>query len=285
MTVITGDQGLLRIQRSALGDGALSSVLDPSDVNAERRRFSFDFPANSLITGDRVEIATLDGSLLELVAGHPYPDGVWYIHIDDVGGVRLYADFDASINGGYAEALPLVTPTRSTEIVVRTRDLRYNCISQMQTWELTTSRQAVDTTVLGDEFVSMYARGLVSGQGQLTCLWDFRREPCSRDDAQAEEPHYLCQLLLRLRQGAKFDAQFFAFFGEKSVWYEATCVVTNVGLSFEPGRPVISRVEYVTTGPVSLHVGQLDAFLLQESGDLLVLETQDGALLLEEPLD
>ena len=34
----------------------------------------------------------------------------------------------------------------------------------MRAWEITTSRQQVDTTTLGEEFVTKFSRGLISGQ-------------------------------------------------------------------------------------------------------------------------
>ena len=284
MSVYMGEDGSLLIKRSTADQGALRSILDPDDVNVARKRFSFDFPVEALITGDRIEIYTQDGSDLQLVAGHNFPDGRWYCHIDDTGGVRLYEEFGDAINGGIATALDLVAPVVSQEILVRTRNSRYRCYGQMRSWEITTSRAAVDTTTLGDEFVAQYSRGLISGQGTTTCIWDYRQAACDpmQEDEQIEEPHYLCQLLLRLKQGALFRAQFFLYAGTPSVWYEADCIVTSAGLNFAPGEVVGSRVDFVTTGPIELHTGVPDAFLLQESDDL-ILQESDEAILLEDP--
>ena len=275
MSVYLGEEGGLVIKRTAEGEGLLQSVLDSGDVNIDRRRFSFDFPAEALITGDRIEIYTVDGSNLELVKGHSYPDGRWFCHIDDTGGVRLYDDFDQSINGGIQNAIELVEPTAPQTILARTRNSRFRCYGQMRSWQLTTSRAAVDTTTLGEEFISQFSRGLISGQGQATCIWDYKRGKCETDDL-SEEPHYLCELLLRLKQGALFRGQFFLYKGNPSVWYEADCVVTNVGLSFAPGEVVNSQVEFVTSGPIDLHTGQPDAFITQENTDLLLQESNEG---------
>lgn len=145
----------------------------------------------------------------------------------------------------------------------------------MRNWQLTTSRAAVDTTVLGEEFISQFSRGLISGQGQATCIWDYKRNSCEPNDG-TEEPQYLCELLLRLKQGAFFRGQFFLYKGNPSVWYEADCVVTNVGLSFAPGEIVTSQVEFVTSGQIDLHTGQPEAFLTQEDTDLLLQESNEG---------
>lgn len=281
MSIYMGDTGSLRIKRKADTEGMLSSALDPDDVNPARRRFSFDFPYEALISGDRIEIYTADGSDLELVDGHVAPDGMWHCHIDDAGGVRLYDEFEDAINGGYENALDLVTPSETKQILVRTRNARFRCLAQMQQWELTTNRAAVNTTVLGEEFVSQYTRGLVSGQGTTTCLWDYKYEACDTYDKTYgnEKPHYLCELLLRLKQGAIFRGQFFVYEGKTSVWYEADAVITNVALSFVPGAVVQSRIEFVTTGPIDLHTGEADGFTLQEDDDLLLQESTDGILL------
>ena len=77
-----------------------------------------------------------------------------------------------------------------------------------------------------------------------------------------EKPHYLCELLLRLKQGSLFHGQF--VYQANQHWYEADCVVTNVALNFAPGEVVQSRVEFVTTGPVDLHTGEPDGYTLQE---------------------
>ena len=285
MSVYMGEDGSLSIERTAVGEGFLSSDLDPDDVNPARRRFSFDFPAGALITGDKIEIGTADKSILYLVKDHVYPDGAWYCNIDDVGGVRLYNNFDDAINGNFETALELVTPPETKEILVRTRDTRFRCYGQMRNWEITTSREAVDTTTLGEDFVSQYSRGLISGQGSVECIWDFRQALCDPLDPCTgnEEPHYLCQLLLRLKQGAMFRGRFFLYTGEPSVWYEADCVVTNAGLGFAPGQVVQSKVDFVTTGSIELHTGQPDGFILKEDDGLLLQEDDDG-LLLEEPL-
>ena len=281
MSIYMGEEGSLLIKRKADTEGLLSSSLDPDDVNPDRRRFSFDFPPEALISGDRIEIYTADQTTLELVAGHNQPDGMWFCHIDDTGGIRLYSDFEDAINGGYDTALDLVTPSVTKHILVRTRNARFRCQAQMRQWQITTSRAQVDTTVLGEEFVSRYARGLVSGQGSTTCFWDYKYNECDPDDCDynVEKPHYLCELLLRLKQGAMFRGQFYVYDGSPSVWYEADCVITNVALNFAPGQTVQSRVEFVTTGPIDLHTGEPDGFLLQEDTDLVLQESNDGILL------
>lgn len=289
MSVYLGDSGVVEIRRSAVGDGLLGSLLDPDDVNVSRRRFSFDFEPEALITGDQMEIRTEDGSELELVQGHNAPDGRWYIHIDDAGGIRLYNNYGDALNGSLAEALELVVPSRSIPIEVQVRNSTYRCTSQMRSWELTTSRETIDTTVLGEEHRRQYGAGLISGQGTMACLWDYTRSLCDPQQPDAsisiEEPHYFAQLVLRLKQGARFDGRFYIHRGDtrQMVWWESACVVTNVAFAFSPGTSIETRIEFVTTGPIHLRMGTPPAYLLQEGSDRLELEDSTGFVELEDP--
>jgi hypothetical protein len=286
MAVYLGDSGYIELEREGLNT-SLSSILDPGDVNVAQRRFSFDFDSGALITGDEIDIATTDGSTLELVDGHVFPDGRWFCHIDQAGGIRLYNNFADSINGERDQALPLVLPTRDIPIVVRTRNNEYRCIAQVSSYQMTTSRDSVDITSLGDEFRAGYANGLISGQGSLSCFWDYTASVCEgRDPDSVEMPHYLAQLVLRTQQGCGFLGRFFLK-GEgrtainrtnqsstdDTLWWDARCLVTNVATNFSADDIVTSTVEFVTTGPVRLKLGRLPSYLLQENSDSVLLES------------
>ena len=277
MSVYLGEDGVVLLKRKADTEGGLLSDLDPADVNPDLKRFSFDFPVEAIITGDRIEIFTLDKSNLELVAGHVEPDGAWYANIDEAGGVRLYKTFSDAVNGDKDKALPLVQPSATQAIGVRTRDNVFRCLAQMRQWEFTTSRANIDITTLGEEFVEQFTRGLVSGQGTLTCIWDYQYEKCDPTDypKDAERAQYLCELLLRVRQGSVFEGQFFIYRGDPAVWYQCNCVITNVALSFAPGAVIDSRIDFVTTGPIHMTTGKPPGFLLLESGGLLLQEDED----------
>ena len=66
MGVYFGQSGEIALKRDAL-HSALATKLDPYDVNTSTKRFSVDHSSGSLLSGDEVEIATADGSTLELV--------------------------------------------------------------------------------------------------------------------------------------------------------------------------------------------------------------------------
>ena len=288
MAIYLGDSGFVELKRDALDD-ALVTLLDPHDVNPERRRFSVDFAAGSLVSGDQLEISTLDGSLLELVAGHPYPDGRWYAHVDQAGGIRLFNTFEAAISNRTGEALPLVTPSVARQVQIHTRNSRYRSIGRIKSFDLTTSRDTVDITELGQEFRQQYEAGLISGQGTLSAFWEHSYALCDPDYAinAPEFPVYLARLVLRLQQGADFLGRFFVHRGDattRSVWYEADCVVTNVAVSVAATQTIDCQINFVTNGPVQLQMGHPPSYLLQESGGDLILQEDGSGILVEEPL-
>lgn len=285
MSVYLGHTGSVELDRDST-DAPLETVLDPSDVNASRRRFSVDFNVSALITGDRVEIATVDGSTLQLVSGHTYPDGAWYIHIDEAGGIRLYNQFQASLAGQQDDAVELVAPSAAQNITIQTKNDRYRFMAKIRGFELTTSRDTVDLTSLGNEFRNQYEQGLISGQGVLNCLWESSLVcigPGYRP-GQAEFPSYLARLVVRVQQGADFNGRFFIYAGSigqpESVWYEAKCIVTNVAVSVSSEGAIETRIDFVTSDQIVLKQGRPPVYLLQESGDYLLQE--DGSPLLQE---
>ena len=293
MAVFLGDSGKLRIRRDS-HDQALTTSLDPDDVNVNRNRFSVDFASGALITGDEITIATVDKSPLQLVAGHVdasgayYPDWRGYIHIDDAGGIRLYEDFSDSLAGKYETALQLVQPSSNAPVFITTRDDDYNCLASVTKYELTTSRDQVQTDVLGDEFRSYYEAGIISGQGTLSCFWEHQQGLCEGNNPEGGPPEfssYLARLVIRLKMGSGFDARFFIYTApdQPSVWYEAKCIVTNVAVSVEPTQMVVTQIQFATTGQIELHQGTPEAYLLQEDRDRILQE--NGASILLEDAD
>jgi hypothetical protein len=297
MAIYLGNVGFVELRRTGSAT-PLSSVLDPSDVNASEKRFSFDFDANSLITGDKLQISTADGSNLDLVTGHAYPDGSWFCHVDSVGGIRLYSNFNDAINGEEGEALSLSTPASSQNITVKVVNTNYRYMAQMSAYEITTSRETVDLTSLGEEHRQNYDNGLISGQGRLTCFWDFESRfadlPTLANESNTPEvAQYLCSLLLRIQQGSGFEGRFYLKNDEQaavnsdamrrdSLWLEANCVVTNVAMSFEATTALTAQIDFITTGSIDLRIGKTydlllkedDGRLLQESGSNIELERQ-----------
>jgi len=284
MGVYFGQSGEIALKRDAL-QAALQTKLDPFDVNTSTKRFSVDHSSGSLLTGDEVEIATVDGSNLELVNSHNYPDGKWFINVDPVGGIRLFDSFSKAIEGLTTNALTLVAPSAAKDITIRTRNERYRHVANVRDFEMTTSREQVDLTNLGDEFRNQYEAGLISGQGTMSCIWEHRYYDSDRENeygAESEFAFYLAQLIVRTQQGSDFDGLFYIYRDstnkKNNVYYEANCIITNVAVSVNAAEVIDTRIEFVTNGVIRLKTGDTAGYILQEDNDKVLQENESPIL-------
>jgi len=303
MAVLLGGQGQIELRRSS-EDEVFLSVINPSDVNASRNRFSFDFKPGMLLTGDQVEIKATDGGNLDFVAttgwqipGN-YPDGVWFLHVDEVGGIKLYLTFDDAVSGEVQGRVALQAPSRDIPIAVRVVNLLDRLVGQVTNFELNTSRDAVDVTELGEDFRKQHST-LISGNGSLNCFFDYERRLCDglgdQSAGAVEMPIYLHQLLLRTQIGSGFHAKLtLVGRGDKpggrredfddEVWYEFEALVTNVGIAFEPTQPVHTTVQFVTTGEIKLRTRMVSNYIVKEEDAVsrLRLEANQSGFLEKE---
>ena len=275
---------------------------ETGDVNPDRRRLSVLDAASTIITGDYIQIYTLpiplddDAStlvrpVLKSVYGNDateYPDWTGYVHMDAVGGMRLYERFQDAVVGAQETALPLYVADENQEVIIKSATTRSDaCLARVQSYDLTTSRELIDITVLGEQFRNQYEAGLISGQGTLRCIWEHSYVLCEDgiyEDDQVEFPVYLAKLCIRLNQGARFRGKFYLYqapedSSENSVWYEANCIVNNVTINVNTQSFIQSSIQFVTTGPVTLVTDEIsDADLLLQDGNLLTQE--DGSRIL-----
>lgn len=302
MAVFLGQAGCVELRRTQFDEEIFGTVLQ-SDVNSVKDRFSFEYPLGMLITGDQVEIKSTDGTNLDFIdaSGWPvntvYPDGIFYIYVDEVGAIRLYNSFDDAMSGEVAGRIPLNDPGRSIPIEVEVRNNNFRILAQVRSFELNTEREVVDVTVLSDEFRRQYS-GLISGSGQLNCFFEYERRDCdpiSEGSAgYTELPVYMNQLILRTRLGSEFHAKLTLIgngpkpYGRKEdnddeIWYEFDARITNVGMQFEPTQPIQSTISFVTTGEIKLRTRYVTNYLLQEdaSDRLRLEENQDPSNLIE----
>ena len=285
MGVYFGQSGEIVLKRDTL-QSPLQTTLDPSDVNTQTKRFNVDHSSGSLITGDEVEISTVDGSTLELVDGHNYPDGKWFVNIDPVGGIRLFESFPLAIEGVTANAKTLVTPSSTKNVILQTRNELFRHVANVKDFEMTTSREQVDLTSVGDEFKSQYEAGLISGQGSMNCIWEHSYGSTNRANQYGEDsefPFYLAQLILRTQQGADFSGIFYVYKdgtnAKNNVYYEAECCVTNVAVSVAAAEVIETRIDFVTNGVIALKTGDTPGYILQEDDDKILQENESPILL------
>jgi hypothetical protein len=293
MAVYLGNVGNIEITRKA-SENDLESIVNPSDVNAGRNRFSFDFDEGCLISGDLVEITTTDGTDLDFIDASGWGDntvqssGNWYIFIDELGGIRLYDNFDDSLEGSTEGLISLAAINRDIPIRVTVRDRDKRLLACVTDYELNTNRETVDITTLSDQYRQQYS-SLITGSGRITAQWDYVNE------AGDEPVNYLMQLVLRTEIGSGFQAKFFIKSADTdaaggsfsatqlndALWWEFDALVTSSATSFAPGDIIVSTIDFVATGPIKLRARTTSARrLLQEAGDPILLE-QGGYMLLE----
>ena len=296
MAVLLGEIGKVELKRAS-DDFSITGVVRPADVNATRNRFSFMFPAGSLVSGDRVEIRNTDGTDLTFVSASAWPDntkhpdGVFYVHVDEAGGIRLYESFTQAISGETAGRKSLDSITADVPIRVTLQDTEYRVLGQVTNFELNTERESVDTTALSDDF-RRNVSGLISGSGRLTAFFDYEnRQGDTRYGSSlaryTEAPIFINQLVLRTSTGSKFEAKFtLVGTGPKpagdatdindQVWYEVVGRVTNAGVEFSPTEPIRVTMDFVTTGPIHLRTQYDTDYLLLSASDRLRVEVQQG---------
>lgn len=305
MTVFMGSQGGIELRRFIDGDDPISGVLLPEDVHLDNNSFNHPFhtpagPAfttevSPFITGDRVRVERYDkkadGSFkkLLLVKGRPLTRTLeFYVAVGIDGRLQCYDRFEDAIMK--KNRLELIEPPEPQSITMIPVEGVGRCLGNVTSYEFTTDRQTIDVTCLGKEFRDNYTRGLIGGQGSLTCFWDFKPTTCLDDflneDTAMEYSQYMLELAQRVTYGADFLGIFYLYKdgGNRSVWQEAICSITNASMAVSVGEVITSKIDFVTNGSFTLQLGQPRFELLLETG--AVLKKEDGGdVLKEEPKD
>ena len=291
MTVYLGTAGHIELVRTSVADALTGNIVN-SFVNTTRDMFSFDYETGTLLTGDFVEFKTTDGTNLDFIAASGwadssvYPLGNWFVNIDQLGAIRLYNEFSDALAGESTGRIALASIARTIPIVCSVVNNTYRTFGEVTSYELTTDRETVDTSSLGDEFRQQYST-LITGSGQLNCFFDYR------DGGQNELAIYLHKLLLRQKFGSEFKAKLYILsegYGQginadnDTIWHEITGIVTQVGIQCNSEDLLRSTISFVTTGEIKLKVQTITGtgYLLQQSGSKIRLEDSSGFVTLEE---
>lgn len=276
MSVYLGTFGQVELKREFDGSN-LQSTINPSDVNASAKRFSFDFEHGQLLSGDQIEITSTDGSALDFIDSYTDTNVKKFIHVDELDGIRLYDSFAHAVTGGTTNATSLATPGDNIAIKVVVENSSYRVLGRVQSYELNTQRETVDVTTLSDEFRNRIGT-LMSGSGRMACEWEYT------GDTTNELPNYLLELVLRTKVGSTFKGRFYiktsgynpanhTNASNDSVWYEVSGVLTACAVQFTPNQMVQITADFITTSKIEIRM-ELDPAdkLLQENADEILLE-------------
>ena len=279
MTVYLGNAGNIELIRDS-GD-VIKGTIAPSNVNADTDKFSFNFSSGTFVTGDFVEFSS--ASTLSFVSGWAHPKGNFFVNVDQIGGLRLYNTYSDAVAGTSDNRVALATPGASIEVSCKILNSIRRVLGQIVKFELSTDREAVDTTGLGDEFRNQYST-LITGSGSIECIFDYAVA------GQVEVAVYLHNLLLRQQFGSDFKANLYilsegqaqgATAANDSIWYEISGVMTNAAIQCTAGDIIGSTFTFVTTGEIKLRVQTVTwgDLLLNPAGDRMVLSTANADIL------
>ena len=291
MSLYLGNFGKVMLQRkSAQGD--LTATITTGDVNTTKKRFSFA-DADELLTGDQIEISTTNHANLLFIAAGAWSNNTHqssfkgYIHKDEMSGLRLYSTFPLAVNGGISNAITLSSISADIPVKISIANSNPRILGQVINYELNTDIESVDITALSDDKRQRYS-SLVSGNGSITCAWDYKD---SVGSGAYDIPHYLLELVTRTKIGSEFGAQLYLKSSgynpsgnaddlNHQIWYELTGVIVQTAINFGVNQIQEMKINFITTGPLDIKMlvdtATANSMFTQENNDQLLLE-QDGS--------
>ena len=282
MTVYLGTHGKVELKREF--DGTITGTIKPDDVNTTAKRFSFDFEHGQLLTGDQIEITSTDDSALDFIDSYTDSSVKKFIYVDELDGIRLYDSFADAVAGGKTNAKTLAAPGDDIPVEVKVANASYRLIAQVNSFEINTERETVDTTTLSDEFRTRVST-LISGSGRISAFWEYT------GDTSNEVANYMMELALRTRVGSNFKGKFYIKVkdynpsgvtdrSDDEVWYQANGIITAAAVQFAPDNTVQITADFITTGQIQIRMDlEADDTTLTESGDEVVLDQDETASL------
>jgi hypothetical protein len=291
MTVFLGVHGTVKLRRNAGATSTqLSDSIDPADISTTLNRIGLDTSLDNILTGDRLDISTVDPRGLICFDPSAWDSGVVessisvFVNVNGAGGLRFFHLFSDAVNNNRSAELTVYAFSGAPIPIGYTiRDVVYNTLGNVVNYQLNTDREALDVTSLSDKFRNQYAAGLISGSGTIDCLFDYT------SDGSKESPLLMLQLIQRLDIGSAFDCAFYLTDAEitpetQTIFYQTTAMVTRAGVTVNTTDTIQCAIDFVTTGEIRLLVGRPADYILKEDDDRIQLE-QSLAFLLQEATD
>jgi hypothetical protein len=288
MAVFLGRNGNVRLRRGLRTPYALlEDEIKPDDVNTTLNRLSFDGALDNLITGDRIDLSTDDARGMVCFDAAAWSSGAVeplisaYVHVNAVGGLRFFYEFENAINNNRAAELTLTEFAGNPLVVtVKVRDVSANVLGNVTGYTLNTDRETIDATALSDKFRKQYSAGLISGSGSIDCLFDYISSGIQ------ETPLLMLQLIHRVDIGSEFDLALYLTDKElnpslNNVYYEMEAMVTQTGVTVDSDDIIRCTIDFVTTGEIRLLIGEPVGYVLKEDNDRIEIEQSLDFLLKE----
>ena len=290
MTVFVGHYGEIELRRIG-SSNTLDLNISTSDLSFGRKRFTLgteqgqDIPFGTITTGDRIKISTSDARGLPFrfyknAANTVYIDdpgaGVlpleFYANVDTLGAIRMYRNFaDAIANPGaryLAVPLEKASSSPSWQVKVNLLPGSYNTLGQVEGFQISTDRETVDTTALGNKYKD-FSSSSISGSGSVDCLFSFKNV------SGQEIPLALSQLIQKIEIGSKFAGKFYilkpglpqppGYTENEGVYYEVNGILTKSALTLRADELVECSFDFITSGEFNLRAGSAPIKLLTEN--------------------
>ena len=299
MSVYLGRAGEIQLQRRFNGE-QIDTVIQAANVNLNTDRFTLpenNAGINQLVTGDLISIVTVNKEPLPLLDekdknGQEIPATssiTKFAYVDEIGGIRLFNLFSEAVNGAKKDRIKLKKLTKDYPVRIKVESVAPKMLAQVTSYEINTSREAVDVTTLSDEFRSK-VNTLISGSGRFSAYWEYT------NDTINELPNYIVELAMRTKVGSTFSGKFYLKTREYNrtdvlnrkndeVYYEFDALLTNVSVAFGLQTAVQIEAEFVTTGPVQLRmkIEQIPLLKLEDKREAPVYD-ESKILLEQDPL-
>jgi hypothetical protein len=290
MTVFAGHYGSIDFKRIGSPE-TIQCYVDASDLDTSRKRFTLglesglDIPFGTIVTGDRVKITTADKRGLPFrwyknITNTVHADnpgaGIlpleFFANVDRMGAIRMYRNFaDALSNPGVRYlAVPISKTSGSPSWRVNVNLLAgsFNTLGQVQGFQITTDRESVDTTSLGNKY-KQFSASAISGSGSVDCLFNFK-------NLSGEEiPLALSQLIQKIEVGSKFAGRFYILepgspqplgYGvNEGVYYEVEGMLTSSALTVRADQIAECSFDFITSGEFALRAGDSPVELTTEN--------------------
>lgn len=281
MTVFAGHHGSIELKRLA-ESRVLNLEVTAEDVDNTRKRFTIsngkglDLPHGTITTGDRVLITTKDNRGLPFrlylnaentqYIDNPTGDYLpleFFAHVDAMGAIRMYRTFSKALSNSGDEylAVPLSVSLSDLawEVQVAVLPGAYHQVGKVQGFTLSTERESVDTTTLGDSYRG-FSHAAVSGSGSVDCLFDFK----SVDNQ--EVPFAIAELIQKIEIGSKFQGKFYilepfgdqprGFNSNEGVFYEVNGMFVRSSMTVRADQIVECSFDFITSGQFFLRAGE-----------------------------
>jgi hypothetical protein len=303
VTVFAGHYGSIELKRIG-GPFTLDLEIRAQDISAGRKRFALstkegqDIPFGTITTGDRIRIATNDSRGLPFRfytnsensqfiddPGSSVGPLEFFANVDTMGAIRMYRTFgDAIANSGQRYlAIPLDKAAGSTPwpVTITLLPGAFNTLGKVTGFTLSTERENVDITSLGDRYRGVSASA-ISGSGSVDCLFEFKNV------AFEEVPSALADLIQKVEIGSQFEGKFYLlapvvenlgnYNSGDSAYYQVRAMITRSSLVVNSDAIVECSFDFVTTGQFEFKTGVSPVAITTESDISIVSESTLEAL-------